>query len=382
MIKSHFFICFLFAICFCYGLHGQELTSLNSQKEDLLKKIERANILLKSFDQKKTKSITQIRLFEHQILDREKLIAVYNQELEVLNVQIEQIGNSIQLTEVEIRQLKEEYARLIRKAFENRKVYNQFTFFLGAESFNAAYRKYILLSEYNKFRKNQGLLVEKKRDQLQSQYAQLEVKRDDKAKLIRKVESERNELSKIKLKHQSDISQLQNKERQIKRELKRQEGALKALEKSILRLISESSKSTMITKFNESQGKLLWPVKEGLVISKFGEHQHPVLKYVKVNNNGIDIKCSNSNSVFAVFKGEVSRVVGIPGYNKAVIIRHGKYLTVYANLSNVAVTPGMVVEQNTIIGSIYKGEGENSGVLHFELWEENKKINPESWLSK
>jgi len=373
-----------FSLIFCssFWLNGQELSSLNNQKKELLQKIQHANALLKSYDQKKAKSITQIRLYNRQILDREKLILLYKQELDVLNVQIEQLSRNIKSTESELQQLKVDYSRLVRKAFENRKIYNQFTFFLGAESFNAAYRKYILLSEYNKFRKNQGLLIEKKRDLLNTEYAKLEVKRVEKSAIITQVELEKRELGDIKLSHQSNILQLKKKERQIRRELKKQQNALKVLEDNILRLVNEASKSTVVTNFHEAKGSLPWPVQNGLIISKFGEHQHPVLKYVKVNNNGIDIKSTQTHTVTSVFKGEISRVVGIPGYNKAVIVRHGKYLTVYANLSSVSVKPGAIIEKDAIIGTVYKGEGENSGVLHFELWEENKKINPEIWLTK
>jgi len=374
MIKRLSVICFLFIFCSWYCLQGQQLSSLKTQKEELLKKIHHANSLLKTYDQKKAKSITQIRLYDRQIMDRENLILLYNQELDVLNIQIEQLRSNIKKTEIEFEQLKVDYARLVRKAFENRKVYNQFTFFLGAESFNAAYRKYILLTEYNKFRKNQGLLIERKRDLLNTEYAKLEVKRNDKSTILTQVVSEKRKLSVIKHSHQSNIVQLKKKERQIKRELKKQEKALKVLEDNILRFVNEASKSTVVTNFHEAKGTLSWPVQNGLVISQFGEHQHPVLKYVKVNNNGIDIKSTQTHTVTSVFKGEISRVVGIPGYNKAVIVRHGKYLTVYANLSSVSVKPGAIVEKNSIIGTIYMGEGENSGVLHFELWEENKRL--------
>ncbi|MBI9061070.1 MAG: peptidoglycan DD-metalloendopeptidase family protein [Marinilabiliaceae bacterium] len=376
-------VIWFFLICSSwYWIHGQELTSLTTQKKELLKKIYHANSLLKSYDQKKAKSITQIRLYDRQIMDREKLILLYSQELDLLNVQIEQLSSNIKNIELELQQLKVDYARLVCKAFQNRKVYNQFTFFLGAESFNAAYRKYILLTEYNKFRKNQGFLIERKRDLLNIEYAKLEVKRDDKSAIITQVESEKKELKVIKHSHQSNIVLLKKKERQIRRELKKQQKALKVLEENILRLVNEVSKGTVVTNFREAKGTLSWPVLNGLVISKFGEHQHPVLKYVKVNNNGIDIKSIQTHTVTSVFKGEISRIVGIPGYNKAVIIRHGKYLTVYANLISVYVKPGAIVEKNSIIGTIYRGEGENSGVLHFELWEENMKINPEIWLSK
>ena len=146
----------------------------------------------------------------------------------------------------------------------------------------------------------------------------------------------------------------------------------------------EASKSSTYTfsNFSKAKGQLVWPVKDGVVTNKFGEHNHAILKGVKVKNNGIDITALKENEVKCVYEGTVSRVIAIPGYNKAVIVRHGKYLTVYANLVDVYVKNGDVIQSNQEIGQIYTDSNEKSGILHFEIWEENKKINPVDWLVK
>jgi murein DD-endopeptidase MepM/ murein hydrolase activator NlpD len=88
----------------------------------------------------------------------------------------------------------------------------------------------------------------------------------------------------------------------------------------------------------------------------------------------------SGSKVTCVFDGIVTRVVVIPGYNRAVIVRHGKYLTVYANLKVVDVKNGQKVKTGQIIGTVFSGEGENSNVVHFEIWNEKSKQNPEKWL--
>ena len=39
-----------------------------------------------------------------------------------------------------------------------------------------------------------------------------------------------------------------------------------------------------------------------------------------------------------------------------------------------------VVNSNKILGEVFIESKEKSGTLHFEIWEESKKINPISWL--
>ena len=120
-----------------------------------------------------------------------------------------------------------------------------------------------------------------------------------------------------------------------------------------------------------------------MITDHFGEHPHSVLKYVVVRNAGVDITTQANAKARCIFKGEVTKVVAIPGGNIAVIIRHGNYLTVYSNLSEVFVKAGQQVEGKEEIGSIFTDPNDdNKTVLKFQLWKENTKLDPEDWLKR
>lgn len=106
------------------------------------------------------------------------------------------------------------------------------------------------------------------------------------------------------------------------------------------------------------------------------------MKGIKINNNGIDISASKGAQVRSVFNGVVSKVVFIPGANYTVIIRHGNFLSVYQNLTEVIVKAGDKLKAKQPIGLLFADASGNSSVLHFEIWQELVKLDPEDWLIK
>ena len=106
--------------------------------------------------------------------------------------------------------------------------------------------------------------------------------------------------------------------------------------------------------FAKNAGKLPWPVERGVITSRFGEHDHPVLKNIRVKNNGIDITTSKGSIARSIYKGVVSRVVGIPGGNMAVIVRHGEYLSVYSNLKKYLLKPAITFKSNKVLRNILR----------------------------
>ncbi|MBN2660667.1 MAG: peptidoglycan DD-metalloendopeptidase family protein [Tannerellaceae bacterium] len=134
--------------------------------------------------------------------------------------------------------------------------------------------------------------------------------------------------------------------------------------------------------FAGNKGRLPFPVTgRHSIVGTFGEQQHQDLKYVRTNNSGIDIQTSPGADARAVFNGEVTRVFVVPGYNNSVIVRHGNYLTVYSNLSQVYVKAGDRVSTRQSIGKIFTDtEDGNATILSFQLWKEKTKLNPATWL--
>ncbi|MCM1450099.1 MAG: peptidoglycan DD-metalloendopeptidase family protein [Clostridiales bacterium] len=136
--------------------------------------------------------------------------------------------------------------------------------------------------------------------------------------------------------------------------------------------------------FESNKGRLPYPLAgKFTVVKKFGRQKHPRLPKVETDNPGIDIEATKNAPVHAVFDGEVSQIFKLAGYNNVVVLRHGDYVTVYANIETLNVKKGDKVKTGQQIGRLYmdKSDGGRS-VLHFELRREKEKQNPELWLSR
>lgn len=133
--------------------------------------------------------------------------------------------------------------------------------------------------------------------------------------------------------------------------------------------------------FAANKGTLPWPVERGIIVGKFGKQPHPVAKGIVVNNPHIEIATESGAKARAAFDGEVTSVIRIPGANKAVLVRHGNYFTVYGNLVEVYVKSGDKVRLKQEIGTIYTDK-DNRTMLQFGLWLDDQIQNPEPWLVK
>ena len=138
--------------------------------------------------------------------------------------------------------------------------------------------------------------------------------------------------------------------------------------------------------FAKNKGKLPWPVNQGIISEKFGINSDPVYKQIKMPNNGINITTLRDADVRAVFNGVVSEIILIPGFNNTVIVRHGNFLTVYANLVNIVVKKGQKVSTKQTIGKVAY-DTEKGSILNFQLWiiktkQDPDKQNPEIWLAR
>ena len=187
------------------------------------------------------------------------------------------------------------------------------------------------------------------------------------------------------------VQQLQKRSSELRDEQKRLTQESMRIEKEIANLLAEerrkaSSNGKIIyspvdmkvsSKFEDNRGKFPAPLENGVVIEGFGEHNHPVLAHVKVKSNGVKIVSSSGSTVYSIFNGQVSRVISIPGLNKIVIIRHGKFLSVYSNLTQVFVKVGDNIAIGQSLGMVKQGS-----FLQFEIWKEDQPLDPEVWLRK
>ena len=157
-----------------------------------------------------------------------------------------------------------------------------------------------------------------------------------------------------------------------------------AARKGIIRKAPENLELTpeeieLSRNFSNNRGKLPWPVAKGYIISPFGRHEHPALKGVMVENNGVDIKTENGADARALFGGTVVSVFYLPTTQNCVIIKHGEYFSVYSNIETVSVQPNQLVGVKHSLGKLYTEDDVTK--VHLEIWKGKEKMNPEWWLA-
>jgi septal ring factor EnvC (AmiA/AmiB activator) len=136
--------------------------------------------------------------------------------------------------------------------------------------------------------------------------------------------------------------------------------------------------------FGAQRGKLPSPLSHTHVVARrFGVQRHATLSKVEVDNPGVDLETSLAATARAIYPGVVSAVFVQDGYEHVVLIRHGDYLTVYANIKSLSVKKGDSVRAGTVIGTLAPSDSNSSrGLLHFEIRREREKFDPLLWLKK
>jgi len=407
IIRRTTVLLFLISILLPSGLLAQNRkTQLQNEKEQIEADIAYTNNLLSKTRTNRKSSMEALAILQQKIRQRERLINTLKAQLVLIKQEIELTDDSIFSLSVELKKLKEEYAKMIYYANRNRNAYDRLIFIFSAEDFNQAYRRIKYFQQYSAYRRTQAELITATQDELGRKELELEQQRAEQQNLLVREESEKTQLEKEKLDIDQTINDLGQQERQLKNDLRAKEKAVADLEKAIADIIAEEirlaeeraraeaastttssgfaltpEEKLLSEDFANNKGKLPWPTARGVVSSSFGEHQHPVLKRVKVNNNGIDILTSEGEYARAVFNGEVTRVIAVPNYNNVVIIRHGEFLSVYSNLDEVLVNKGDKVSTKQNIGKVYTNRNENKTELHFEIWQAKELKNPAQWLA-
>jgi len=395
-ILSFFLIFFTF--CTLSIVNSQSRSELEKKRHETKKEIERTNQLLAATQKDKSSSLSKLVLLNKRIQLRYDVINSLNDEINRIQDRIsnnEFVVNSLQ---EDLLRLKRNYAKMIYYAYKNHDKYTQIMFILSAKDFNTAYKRLKYLQQYTKFRQKQARVIQAVQNVLNTTIIELEKSKEDKLALLDDKKHE-TEILNLEVSQQKRlVTGLQNKEKELKAQLAEKEKIANQLESEIQRLIALEAKAKkgksndlyssltpeeklVSDDFKKNKGLLPWPTTTGVVTGSFGEHNHPVLKGIKVRNNGIDISTKKGSEVRAMFKGEVTKVLAILGANYTVIIRHGNFLTVYQNLVDVTVKSGDHVNTKQIIGKVYGDPNENASVLHLEIWEELSKLNPADWLA-
>lgn len=421
----HLLICLLLAGS-VWGQQSARVRELEKQRKETLEEIRKTGELLKQTQATEKDVTRRLKLISQQILSRKKVISLLNQEMEAINIQITDMGKQIRVLENQLQQKKESYGKSVRSMYRRHASQDKLLFILSAESFGQSLRRMRYLREYAQWQKRQATDIISRQSEINRQQLELKKTREEKTRLLASREEEQHKLQVEEKSQKDEIAQLGKKksllqaqlkekqkqanqlnrmiEKQIAEEIAQAERERKAREAAVRKNKKEGTTTTPLEErkadvkggyamtkeekalsnyFSENRGRLPYPVTGNThrIVGQFGEHQHAALEHVRTNNNGIDILADTGAEARAVFNGVVTRVFTIPGFNNSVIIRHGNYLTVYSNLNRVYVKAGDKVSTRQVIGKIFLDPSDNTTILHFQLWKEKSKQNPEPWLS-
>ena len=373
---------------------GQSRSELEELRKKNLQEIEYVDRMLKSTASQKTENLNELRVIGKKLTLREKLINEYGEEISLLEYRISLNRLAITMLEEDVEKMKADYERSILSAYKATKGTPALAFILSSSDFNQGYKRLKYIQQVARYRRSESETIEAIFGELTRTKERLESDRKNVSDLKSKEERQKQILREEQNRKERLVTNLTKKERQLKQELEEKKRIAASIENEIARLIEEERKRSKVTpmtgemkligdSFGENKGRLPWPVDKGIITSHFGLQKHPVLKNVTEDNIGIEITSSGPTRAKSVFKGEVVRVFAISGANMAVIIRHGKYLTVYQNIVNVKVKAGDSVSTGQEIGDVFSdSENGEKAVIKFMVYEEKNKLNPELWLVK
>jgi len=392
---KYFILIIALSIFFFFDLNGQSRAELEERRKKTIEEITYVDNLLKSTSKEKSESMKSLSIITKKLDLREMVLSGMKEEINLLNYRIELNTLAVNMMQNDLLDLKEDYARAVVNSYKSKKGNPELVFILSAEDFNQGYKRLKYLQQLTKFRRREAEIIVELKNQVESSKQKLQADLEKISDLKTKEEFQKDLLQKEKSRKQTMVKSLSKKEKQLARELDEKKKIARKIENEIVRLIEEEKKKITNTTVNAEQkligenfldnkGRLPWPVEQGIVTSHFGVQKHPEFKYLTEDNIGIEITSSGRVSARAVFKGEVAKVFSIPGANMTVIVRHGKYLSVYANIINVKVKIGDIVTIKQNIGDVFSDPKEYSNsVLKFMIFENEKKyLDPETWLSK
>jgi len=415
-----------------FAQNGKSSTQLKKDKQKIENEIANTQKLLKKNESNQKAAVQQAALLRQQIQNREKMITNLNSQIIQMEDEQEQNTQEIKQLEKRLAYMKADYAQVVYNAYRNRRLLDKVTFILAAEDFSQMFRRMRYFAIFSRNVREQSERIQKTTQELTKKNEEIVMLKNDKLVTLSSKEQEIKNLENDRRKKTQNAEKLKKESQKLNADLKKKQQQRKELDAAIQRAVKaeiakanaerskKSSKSsggkassgststastassstssstssratatitltpeeaTLNTSFINNKGKLPWPVAKGAKVSDFGNYPHPDVPSVQIENHGIDIMVEAGTPARAVFDGVVTGVMNIMG-TTVVMIRHGEYLTVYQNLSSAKVKKGDRVTTKQTIGTVAQSQTSNTYELHFEIWKNDRYVNPNEWLAR
>jgi septal ring factor EnvC (AmiA/AmiB activator) len=409
---------------------------LKKEQSNLEKKISNTRSMLDKTKNNAKASLNELRLIDNQIRFREELVTNFDQQVRGAEVKVIRKDAEVKELTQRLSDMKEQYRQLLLYAYKHRNKFGKLMYLFSATSYNEAIKRGSYLERIADIQLKQFRIIRQHQSLISKEISSIQQEKEYKLKILNEKRSEKAVIEKDKRKQEEVYSKFKKEESkllsQLKEDEKKKENLKQKINSAIQKEIADTEakrkkteaekakKSTTTTttttttpstttkpettttttkkeatlpetkesaalskSFEGNKGKLPWPVDKGSITEGFGRNAHPTLENVFTNNAGVDISAPKGASVRAVFEGEVTSVLNIPGAGKVVIIKHGNYRTVYSNLQDTYVKIGTKVTTKQAIGTLLVTEG--LSLAHFEIHQvvgtSSIALNPSLWIT-
>ena len=348
----------------------------------------------------------QLNLLERKIAERTKLINNLNGQLNLLGIRMAETEDSIALIRGQVDSLKLEYGKVVRALYRERGNLDKLVLVLDTKSYNYAYLRTKYFRDYSRYRRRQAMYIRQKEQQLSDVGEELRRQQREQTSLVEQHRKQKAELASEQKTRQKELKNSKQQERNLQNQIAKKEKQKRELQQQIQRIVNEEIAKARASKqqqstgsngskvsgntpapsaaevalsndFASNKGRLPWPVSYTKVAREYGKYTHS--SGGQNMNNGIDPVCASGAAVKSVFGGTVTRVFTCPNGTKGIIVRHGDYLTVYANMGSVSVSEGRKVTTGQNLGTVYTNS-DGVAEFSFQLWKGTLSQNPRLWL--
>ncbi len=399
--RSCLIIVLFFFSVFLGTAQTNEQKALEAKREQLQREISEMNRLLFAERKQRGTVLDQVELLDQKINVRQQLIRVTNQQSNLLSRQINANIRNIAKLREDLEILKDEYAEMIRKSYRNRSQQSRLMFLMSSQSFYQAFKRLQYLKQYTQYRKEQGLQIAEKTEDLISLNNELTQQRKEKEILIAENKAARKELFEELDEQKGLLKTIRQNESNYTLAINKKKAEARKIDEQIERLIrsaiaasnKEAGNTTnssrfvltpeaavIATNFSANKGRLIWPVEKGIKRQGFGIYKDAVYPGIKHQNNGVIIATEEGAKARAVFEGEVIAILAVPGGGKGVQVKHGNYISTYYNLASLYVKKGDKVAAKEELGEIYTNRLNGLTQLKFYLYRDATRLNPEEWI--
>ena len=406
MIRQRFYFSFLLFILSTVCISGQTRKQLETQRKKLNLKIKKVNKLLFEVKKDQKNALEDLSALNQKIDVREKLIETIHLEVKLLSAEI--VSNEDKIAELNKRLsvLKEDYASMIFKSYKSKSQQSRTMFLLSSRNFRQAYKRLEYMKQYATFRKKQGEEITVQTDFVKQFVASLKLQKQKKDTLILTENEQKSKIEQDKESQEKLVSEIKKKEKKYKSELRKSIREEKKIAQKIDKLIkaaiarankrakgnsNKTKKNEFIlspeakalaANFESNKGKLPWPLRESLVIRRFGKQPHPTFSGITINSSGLHLATKKGAYASAIFGGTVLAIQLTTERKKNVLIQHGNYITAYNNLENSLVKMGDKVTVGQELGKVYTDKVTGKTTLIFLLFKNTTRLNPASWMLK